>query len=316
MGSDEIAAESRRRRIPPGLPSSLTDAEKPYALYEDVDYREYWADPAQTRQDALEHELIADLLPQRGARIIDVGGGYGRLAPVYLDRFESAVLYDGSMSLLRRAREALGERITLVAGDVTRLPFSAGAFDAVLNIRVLNHIGNVGDAVAELGRVMARGGTLVFSYHNKRNARRVATYLGGKDVPSPFSRESAEVSPALISHHPDHMGELLGESGFTPPLYRGAAAVDSAERFLERLGSRTSLGRQTAPLLGRYRLAPWLIGRTSALEGEPIREAAAIGELFECPSCRGALREAEDSYVCTDCLRRFPVTDGIADFRL
>lgn len=314
MAGDELAEATKRPRVPAGLPTSLASG-KGYALYEDVDYREYWADPHLARQDSLEHALIAQMLPATGRRIVDVGGGYGRLSSCYVGRFDTSVVLDGSMSLLEKARRIVDPRVVLVAGDVLQLPFRPAAFDAVLNIRVLQHLPEVEHAVAELGRITAGGGQLVFSYHNKRNARRVAIYLAGKPIPSPFSLESAEVSPALISRHPAYMESLLAEHGFGAPEYRGAASIEGLEALAERLGARQPLGMRMAGFLGRHRLAPWLIGRSTATGGGPLIDAESVSDIFECPACHGSLHRTPDGFTCTACETHYPITNGIADFR-
>ena len=113
---------SRRPAWPRRCPTRFPPAETGYSLYEDVAYQEYWKNPL-SRQDALEQYIISRMLPASGRRIIDLGCGYGRLAPCYVDRFDQVVLCDGSLSLLRDARAALGNRAFFVAADIARLPF-------------------------------------------------------------------------------------------------------------------------------------------------------------------------------------------------
>lgn len=303
-------------RIPPGLPKEFSSADKPYALYEDIEYGEYWDDPVQSQQDALEQHLVSDFIAPRGNRIIDIGCGYGRLAPCYIDRFDQAVLFDGSMSLLRQAQESLGTRVTIVAGDVGHLPFKSGSFDNALSIRVLQHVHDLGGTISEMHRVLCRGGRFVFSYHNKRNANRVLRYLKSRKIADPFSHESAEVSPTLISHHPDRFSETLASAGFASPEYRGAVVVGGIARITRGLGRTKPSGLKWASFAGRHRLAPWLLGSTSAETGDVLRQAGSIDDLFACPTCRGDLARSAESFECTACETSFPIREGIADFRL
>jgi len=307
---------ARDARIPPGLPTEFAPADKSYALYEDIEYEEYWDDPSQRRQDALEKHLISAMLPSHGRRVIDVGGGYGRLAPCYVDRFDEMVLFDGSLSLLRQARETLGDRVTLVAGDVLRLPFKSASFDEVLSIRVLQHMQDLRGALEGMRCILAREGRLLFSYHNKRNAHRVMHFMKSRKVGSPFSLDSAEVSPTLISHHPHTMDGLLGSVGFSSPEYRGAVVLDTLARITERFGASKPSGLQWASFTGRHRLAPWLIGNSTAQGGEDLRSATSMSDLFECPACRGELSLTDSSFECSSCSRVFPRSEGIFDFRI
>ena len=299
-----------------GLPDAVPPPDKAYSLYEGVDYHEHWEDSGHVRQDALERHILAEMLPASGRRIIDLGGGYGRLAPSYLERFEQAVLYDGSLSLLRSARDTLGDRVVLVAGDVGRLPFSAACFDCVLTIRVLQHVHDLPGALSEIRRVTAGDGTLVFSYHNKSNANRILHYLETRKTGSPFSLESAEIGPALISHHPTRVASLLQDARFSEPEYRGTVVVNSLASITERFGRRVPAGARWAPFMGRFRIAPWLIGRSAAEGSEELRTADSIDDLFLCPICHGDLDRSDEGYECAACRRRYPVDDGIVDFRL
>lgn len=299
-----------------GLPDRFPPSEKRYSLYEDVEYQEYWEDPGQIRQDALERHILSDMLPVSGRRIIDLGCGYGRLAPVYLDRFDQVVLYDGSLSLLRDAHDALGTRALLVAGDVGRLPFKAASFDCVLTIRVLQHVHNLQDTLEEVRRIIASEGQLVFSYHNKRNAHRLLHYLKARRSGNPFSLESAEIDATLISHHPTRVGALMRNAGFSTPEYRGAVVVNSLASITDRFRSQMPAGARWAPFMGRFRLSPWLIGRSFAEGGDDLQTGDSIDDLFQCPSCHGDLTPSNRGFECLVCHRGYPIDDGIIDFRL
>ena len=303
-------------RVTSGLPDSFPPPEKGYSLYDGIDYQDYWQSPARIRQDALERLLISELLPVSGHRIIDVGCGFGRLTPLYVDRFEHAVLYDGSMSLLRQAHDALGDRVTLVAGDILRMPFKPSSFDCLLTIRVLSHMRDLASALSGMERIVANDGALVFSYHNKRNARRILRFPLVRGPGNPFSSESAEIQPTLISHHPSRFETLLLEAGFSPPEYRGAVVVNALASVGDRLGRRAPAGAGWARLTGRYRLAPWLVGRSRAERGGALRPSESIDELLQCPACSGDLSRSDDGYECAACHRHYPVDDGILDFRI
>ena len=312
MAHDASSKDTRDK----GLPEKFPPPEKSYSLYEDVEYQEHWEDSGHIRQDALERHIISDMLPVSGRRIIDVGGGYGRLAPVYLERFNQAVLYDGSLSLLRSARDTLGDRAVLVAGDVGRLPFKPASFDCVLTIRVLQHVHDLPGTLEEMRRVTAGDGSLVFSYHNKRNANRILHYLGTRKTGDPFSPESAEIGPTLISHHPAQVATLLHDARFSAPDYRGTVVVNSLARITEAFGRKAPAGATWAPLMGKFWLAPWLIGRSVAEGAEDLQAADSIEGLFQCPICHGDLVRSDQGYECPACRRSYPIEDGIADFRL
>jgi len=108
--------------------------------------------------------IVADTNP---SRVLDAGCGAGTdlaaLAPCLPSGCQLIGL-DASGSLLIRAAERTGrcrDRCSLVRGDLSTIPFRAGAFDACRIDRVLQHIREPEAAIRELVRVMKPGGTLV-----------------------------------------------------------------------------------------------------------------------------------------------------------
>lgn len=300
-----------------GLPDRFPPAEKSHSLYEGVEYQEFWEDPRLRRQDALEQHIISEMLPTSGRRILDLGCGHGRLTPCYRDRFDQAVLCDGSLSLLREARAAVGSTPTLVAADVAHLPFRPASFDCVLTIRVLQHIHDLDGALIEVRRVIAGNGRLVFSYHNKRNAKRIVRYFAARGASNPFSLVPTEPMPTLISRHPRMVELALQEAGFSPPEYQGTALVHPLASFGERFGRQAPAGAGWgwARFMGRSKLAPWLIGNSFAEADNELKTAGAIDEIFQCPVCQAAVGRSDEGFECLACHRAYPIEDGIFDFR-
>ena len=102
----------------------------------------------------------------RGAReILDVGSGAGQIAGhllKYADPGASITCLDLSPEMLRRARGRLKSSIpTFAAADLTRLPFAAETFDCVTCGYVLEHLPDARLGLAELARVMVKGGRML-----------------------------------------------------------------------------------------------------------------------------------------------------------
>lgn len=94
-------------------------------------------------------------------RCLDVGCGTGVLTEA-LDRLGWAVTgLDASADQLRVAGRRLGERVELVHGDALDLPFADESFDAVTASLVHTDVDDVARLLAEMGRVLRRGGRLV-----------------------------------------------------------------------------------------------------------------------------------------------------------
>ena len=95
-------------------------------------------------------DALARLLADCRA-VLDVGTGTGRLARPLLDRGVNVVGVDRAPGMLA---VAAGKGIDyLVMGDACRLPFRAGAFDAVLAVHVMHLVDDLSLLLAEARRV-------------------------------------------------------------------------------------------------------------------------------------------------------------------
>jgi ubiquinone/menaquinone biosynthesis C-methylase UbiE len=101
----------------------------------------------------------------RGARaILDIGSGAGQLAGhvlKYADPQASVTCTDLSRQMLRRARARLkSRRPRFVTADMTHMPFADGSFDCITCGYVLEHLPNAEPGLAEMSRVLTRGGRI------------------------------------------------------------------------------------------------------------------------------------------------------------
>jgi SAM-dependent methyltransferase len=259
----------------PGVPSRFAPGKGPYRLYDETDYGEFWEGGAKKKLDELERALVKRLVPASGRRIVDIGCGFGRLADCYLGRFRQAVLLDGSLANLRRARERTGGRAACVAADVSCLPFKDGMFDAALMVRVLHHIPHPEPCLSEVHRVLHRDGRLVLSYSNKRNAWRVALWLAGRTPNNPLKREPLAVEATFIHHHPGFVRALLAGTGFEVRRSLGAGVMDKLAGRMGRMGSRVPAGRGLARVLGWLGIAPWIFCEARARSAALALEAGS-----------------------------------------
>lgn len=98
------------------------------------------------------------------SRILEMGAGTGRIALPIIRAGYAYTGIDLSPRMLEKLRAALpsipgaAERVTLVEGDVTNLPFPAGSFDVVITVHVLHLVADRVGAIEEGVRVLARPG--------------------------------------------------------------------------------------------------------------------------------------------------------------
>jgi len=182
------------------------------------DYTKYWK--GREYEDASEITALAKMLPNKGKRILDAGGGFGRLIPVYKDRFEEVVIFDQSSKILSQAQDhakTLGIGIKTREGDLYKLSqYGLGKFDYVVMIRVAHHLDDLGKAFHEISQLLNPGGVFILEFANKLHVkstiRNVAKLNFDYFKTDPVSRASKDVT--FLNFHPDFVEQLLRENGF------------------------------------------------------------------------------------------------------
>ncbi|CAA9380870.1 MAG: hypothetical protein AVDCRST_MAG60-879 [uncultured Nocardioides sp.] len=101
---------------------------------------------------------LIDTLPPGDA--VDVMCGTGRYAAHLAQRGHRVRGYDSSPGMLAVARAALPD-VELVVGDVADLPAADDSADLVVNALAINHVDDLGPALAETARVLRPGGRLL-----------------------------------------------------------------------------------------------------------------------------------------------------------
>jgi len=97
-------------------------------------------------------------LPVAG-RILDAGGGTGRVAVILVPHAAQVVVADLSYNMLAQAREKKGVVVVQCAAEA--LPFPQGVFDRVLMVDALHHVADRPRTIAELWRALKPGGKVV-----------------------------------------------------------------------------------------------------------------------------------------------------------
>jgi SAM-dependent methyltransferase len=123
-------------------------------------------------------KLRRELLAEASGRVLEIGAGTGMNLRHYPDRLEELVFAEPVEGMARLAERRIGRRpgaARLVVAPAERLPFPDSSFDTVVSTMVLCTVEDTGQAIAEIRRVLAPGGRLLFIEHlrseNDRGAR-------------------------------------------------------------------------------------------------------------------------------------------------
>lgn len=290
----------------------------PVCDYEGSDYRErFWQNQGRDYEDQVERIALRRLMPPRGRTLLDVGAGFGRLADEYRG-YERVVLFDYSRSLLREAQQHLGgdPRYCFVAGNWYDLPFVAGLFDTLVQVRTLHHAADAPSLFGELARVARPEAAYVLEFASKHNLKAMLRHGLGRQDWSPFDREPVEFVALNYDFHPAWIREKLAGSGFAPEQ----TLTTSHFRFapLKKVvptGWLVALDSAIQRTGAWWQLTPSVFVRSRAAQNTA---AAPDTAFFACPTCRTPLGDPiEGLLVCTDpaCGRRWRVENGLYDFK-
>lgn len=178
---------------------------------------------------------LAQLNPQPGERILEIGPGTGAMLAELARRVAptgAAIGVDLSAGMCRVAQTRLAGRAAVVCGDAMRLPCAAGAFDAIFMSFTLELFDN-----AEMRRVLDECRRVLRS-----DGRLGVVALAETDRPGPMARLYAWAHrrfPAIIDCRPIPVATLLAANGFqVTQISRGSLWGLPTEIVLADLVSR------------------------------------------------------------------------------
>ncbi len=302
----------------PTGPNASTDS-PPVCDYEGSAYEsEFWVGQGRDYEDRVERIALRRLLPPRGDTLMDIGAGFGRLVDLY-EEYEHVVLLDYSRSLLRQARDRLGDgggRYKFVAANVYHLPFAGAVADTVVMVRVIHHLADAPAALAQVASTIRPQGRLILEFANKRNFKAIARYALRRQTWNPFAPQPIEFVALNYNFHPRWIARELARAGLEIEARRSVShfRLGLLKRTvpLRALVALDSLAQPT----GRW----WQLSPSGFLRARPAPDTQPIasprGLHFACPACGNAdLAERADHLACGHCGRRWRTTDGIYDFK-
>ena len=222
-------------------------------------------------------ELLGRLADFRFAPrvVLDLGAGTGRVTRELKRRYPRALVIalDIAPGMLREARrnQTLWRRFARVCGDALRLPLADASVDIVFSSLVLQWCEPIGQALAEVRRVLSPAGFFAFSTFGPDTLKELRAAWAQADGHTHVNR--------FIDMH--DVGDALGRSGLAEPVLDAdrieLAYPDtlSLMRDLKAIGAHNVTAGRPRTLTGRARLA-----RMSAAY-EAFRRGAALPATYE-----------------------------------
>jgi len=176
-------------------------------------------------------ELADRLDLDAGSSVLDIGSGLGGPARTVAETYGCRVMgVDLTPEFCEAAKAlsdwvGLGDRVTFVQGDATRLAFDDGSFDAAMTIHVAMNIAAKDKMYAEAKRVLKPGGT--FAVYDIIQGE-------GGDVlyPVPWAR-TPEISHLATR---SEMQSLLTDAGFS--IAHEIHSTDESQAWFEQMAAR------------------------------------------------------------------------------
>lgn len=297
--------------------------------YNQTDYSRFWTGFSRLLLDKKEQRIVQRLIPPAPGWFVDLGCGYGRFLPTYINSNRKIVLVDYALNLLEEAANKYSqESIYFIAADVYHLPFCDNVFDCGLSVRLFHHIDAPRSFLHEISRVFREGASIVLSYSNKRNLLRILKH-GLKAL----RHDHEQYGEMLFGTHPVYFDKLCKNEKFVVNTTRGTGFLDQIFRpmaSLDQLFDRMPFLSQ--PLLiiediidftfGRLHLLP---NHFALLNKKSEKKISSVDfefyqnliEILACPSCQSShLTKQEKTYTCSDCGKAYPICGRIIDFRL
>lgn len=114
----------------------------------------------------------------RGKRVLEIGLGYGTLGQLLATHaagYYGVDISSGPVAMMdHRLRQMDVHGGTgVVQASALNLPFRDGSFDYVVSIGCLHHTGDLAQGIAEVRRVLSRGGQAVIMLYNRDSFRRL-----------------------------------------------------------------------------------------------------------------------------------------------
>jgi len=159
----------------------------------------------------VERELLPWALAgvELGDDVLEIGPGFGATTRVLAEHVPALSVLELDSGYCERLRRRLGDRVEVMQGDATEMPFGDGRFSGVLAFTMLHHVPSrerQDMLLAEVSRVLRPGGV----------------FAGSDSLATGLPFRLLHVGDTLVPVAPEELGErLLGAGLAEPRVQRG-----------------------------------------------------------------------------------------------
>lgn len=189
-------------------------------------------------EDAGLREMRSELLAQARGRVLELGAGTGLNLGLYPRTIETLTMVEPDPHMTKQLRQKLADsgksaQISVVEAPGEDLPFPDGSFDTVVVTLVLCTVPDQAATLAEIKRVLAPGGALLFLEHVRAHDEGLAKWQDRLEGPWKFLADGcrcnrdtvAAIGAAGFELGEVEQGELPKLPALVRPLVRGSAGV-------------------------------------------------------------------------------------------
>ncbi|MEO1677763.1 MAG: bifunctional 2-polyprenyl-6-hydroxyphenol methylase/3-demethylubiquinol 3-O-methyltransferase UbiG [Pseudomonadota bacterium] len=165
-----------------------------------------------------------------GLDVLDLGCAGGFMAEAISDlgaRVEGIDPAADAIAAARTHADETGRHIGYQVGVGESLPYSNGAFDAVVCVDVLEHVADLDRVLAEVARVLRPGGWFLFDTINRTALARLAVVTMGENVFRLLPKGTHD--PALFIR-PADLRARLSDAGFNVERFAGLGPIGINKR--------------------------------------------------------------------------------------
>jgi ubiquinone/menaquinone biosynthesis C-methylase UbiE len=180
-------------------------------------------------EDAGLREMRRELLAQARGRVLELGAGTGLNLDHYPEEIEGLTMVEPDPHMTKQLREKLAQsgrsaEVSVVEAPGEDLPFADGSFDTVAVTLVLCTVPDPEATLAEIKRVLAPGGQLLFLEHVRSDHPDLAKWQDRLESPWRFLADGCHCNRdtvAAIGAAGFELGDVeSGELPKLPPIVR------------------------------------------------------------------------------------------------